>query len=451
MQGFARRVSRAALAVAAALLWVSVGMAQIAPEDESARRARLDALFRETLRNPADLDATFRYAEEATAQGDVEAAIGALERILYFNNQLARVHLELGILYFRLGSYALARNHLAAAVSGQDVPEDVRRRVDEFLAEADRRLQRSRFDANVRLGMRYQTNANIAPNGTTGRFFGIDFTLPSGSTRIADWNGFFQGVVRHVYDLQRQSGEYVETNVQTYYAAQIRVPRFNIGLIEVDSGPRLLLHPGLWPRTTIRPYVLAGFVGLGDRPYVSTFGAGSTLEGPLPLAVNGELRLEYRHREFQNTDLNPLVAGQSGSLTLLSGTLRRGLPYDLVATLRGTVGGANARDGAYSFALFQIDAGLSWEFDPPFVRLPARPTLSAGMSYVWTNYADPNPLYDPSVKRRDRELRLAAGLDVPITNLFGAFVQVLYSKVDSNIINFRTSNFAVSFGPSVRF
>jgi hypothetical protein len=437
-------------AVALALGWAVPSAAQ-APEEESARQARLDALFRETLRNPADLDATFRYAEEATAQGDVEAAIGALERILFFNDQLARVHLELGILYFRLGSYALARTHLEAAIGGADVPEDVRRRVNEFLAEADRRLRTSRFEVVMRAGMRYQTNANIAPSGTTGRFFGIDFTLPPDSTRIADWNGFFQGVVRHVWDFGRQSGEYLETNIQTYYAAQIRVPRYNIGLIEIDSGPRLLLHPQLWPRTTIRPYVLAGFVALGDRPYATTVGGGSTIEGPLPLDVSGEMRIEYRRREFQDTDLNMMVSGQSGGLTLLSGTLRRGLPRDIVATLRGTVGGANARDGAYSFSLFQIDAGLSWQFDPPFLRLPARATLSAGLSYIWTNYAEPNPLYDPDIKRRDRELRLATVLDVPLTNRFGGFVQVIWSHVDSNIVNFRTSNLGISLGPTMRF
>lgn len=425
-----------------------------APADDAAARARLDALFQQTLTNPADLDATFRFAEASTAAGDYEAAIGALERILFFNSQLARVHLELGILYFRLGSYAIAREHLAKAISGPDVPPEVHQRVGEFLAEADRRLSRHQFDAMIRLGMRYQTNANVGPSSTTGRFFGVDFDLPSDSRRQADWNGFGQVMLRHVYDLQRQSGESIETNVQAYYAAQIRLPRYNLGLIEVDTGPRLLLHPTMWPRTVIRPYAIGGFAGLGDVPYLSTWGGGVTLDAPTYFGMHGEFRFEHRRREFYNTSVNPDVAGQSGGLTLISGTLRRrldGVLPGLSAMVRGTLGENYARQTYYEFTLYQIDAGLTWEVDPPFVRLPAKATIAATLTRIWTDYRTPNPLYDSTIVRRDREWRFVLGVDVPITNRVGGFAQLVYANVDSNLPNFAYTNLAVSFGPSIRF
>src|SRR5215203_1659228 len=42
-----------------------------------------DAMFAQVLREPANLDLSFRFAETATAAGDYEAAIGALERMLF--------------------------------------------------------------------------------------------------------------------------------------------------------------------------------------------------------------------------------------------------------------------------------------------------------------------------------------------------------------------------------
>jgi len=260
--------------------------------------------------------------------------------------------------------------------------------------------------------------------------------------------------MRHVYDLHRQSGESIETNVQTYYAAQIRLPRYNLGLIEADTGPRLLLHPTLWPRTVIRPYALAGFAGLGDRPYLYTWGGGASLEAPTYFDTFAEFRLEHRRREFRDSDLNPNVAGQSGGLTLISGTLRRRLDSilpGLSASVRGTFGENYARQTYYEFTLYQLDSTLMWEVEPSFVRLPAKATIVATIARIWTDYRTPNPLYDPDIVRRDREWRFLLGIDVPLTNRVGAFAQIYYSRADSNLSNFRYNNLAVSFGPSVRF
>jgi hypothetical protein len=42
-----------------------------------------------------DMETTFRFLEVATRLGDYEAAIGALERVLYYNPDLAEVKVEL--------------------------------------------------------------------------------------------------------------------------------------------------------------------------------------------------------------------------------------------------------------------------------------------------------------------------------------------------------------------
>src|SRR5215203_920491 len=113
-----------------------------------------DAMFAQVLREPANLDLSFRFAEVATAAGDYEAAIGALERMLFYNPALPRVRLELGILYFRLGSYEMARSYLAGALAGAGAPPEVRARVEPFLFEIDRRLATTQWSGFGQLGVR---------------------------------------------------------------------------------------------------------------------------------------------------------------------------------------------------------------------------------------------------------------------------------------------------------
>jgi tetratricopeptide (TPR) repeat protein len=67
------------------------------------------------LSRPASLDTTLRYAVSTEQAGDIEASIGALERLLFYNPKLSRVRFELGTLYFRLGSYEMARGYFQTA------------------------------------------------------------------------------------------------------------------------------------------------------------------------------------------------------------------------------------------------------------------------------------------------------------------------------------------------
>ena len=54
-------------------------------EDTASLRAQKDTLFQQMLRDPANLDVTFKYADVAARLGDYEAAVAALERMLLFN------------------------------------------------------------------------------------------------------------------------------------------------------------------------------------------------------------------------------------------------------------------------------------------------------------------------------------------------------------------------------
>lgn len=111
-----------------------------------------DAAFQEMLRKPADLDILFRFATLATQTGDLEGAISALERMLLINPQLPRVRLELGVLYYRLGSYEVARTYLDTVLKSAALPPEVRSKAEQFLAEIESKQCPSHFSGEVFFG-----------------------------------------------------------------------------------------------------------------------------------------------------------------------------------------------------------------------------------------------------------------------------------------------------------
>src|ERR1700758_3057532 len=139
-------------------------LSSMPPASAQASGSEQDQLFQQMLRNPKDLETTFAYVKVATANGDYEAAIGALERVLFYQPGLARVKYELGALYFRLGSYEMARRYFREALASPDIDAITKDRIEASLPDADKQLQQSRLSGFMSTGERYQTNANYAPS-----------------------------------------------------------------------------------------------------------------------------------------------------------------------------------------------------------------------------------------------------------------------------------------------
>ena len=233
------------------------------------------ALFQSILRDPANLDLNFRFAEVSTHLGDYEAAISALERILFYNPNLPQVKFELGVLYFKLGSFQIARTYFMGAIGSPDTPGDVHSRVQAYLAEIDRRLSPNQFSFYAQGGYRYQTNANAGPSSPLIRALGQDALLDRQFVNKQDWNAFGFTAIRHIYDFENQRGDVWETSLAGYYAGQFRFTRLNLGLVELQTGPRFAVEPELLPGISVRPYVLTNGVTLGDNRYLTTGGGVS--------------------------------------------------------------------------------------------------------------------------------------------------------------------------------
>ena len=107
--------------------------AQRGPSPE--QRAQQNAAFQEMLKDPGNLEVVMAYAQAATKAGDYEAAVSAYEGMLVIDSNLPRVKLELGILYYRLKSYAPSRTYLESALASPTLSANLRKPAEMLLAK----------------------------------------------------------------------------------------------------------------------------------------------------------------------------------------------------------------------------------------------------------------------------------------------------------------------------
>jgi tetratricopeptide (TPR) repeat protein len=279
---------------------------ELSADEKAKLKAEYDRLFADMLKRPADLDLMFQFAAVAARLGNYEAAISTLERMLLFNRDLPRVKLELGVLYFRIGSYSVARSYLQGALAGRDVPEQVRQKVALYLAQIEKRTSRSHLAGAITFGARYQTNANAGPSSDLIKLFGLDATLNNAFLRQPDWNLFVSGFADHAYDLRWGDGEVWETTLQAYYARQLDHTEVNLGFVEATTGPRFIVLKDEGVNLTFRPFALANVVTLGDESDFHSFGGGFEVRRGFfsdRLALDGGIT--YRRKIFQDSNTRP--------------------------------------------------------------------------------------------------------------------------------------------------
>ena len=403
------------------------------------------------FRDPADLDVTFRFAEVSALLGNFESAVSALERMLLFNPDLPRVRLELGVLYFRLGSYALARTYLTRALESEDVPTEVQARVEVFLAEIDERLSPHQFSGSIYSGLRYQSNANSGPSSTAVRAAGVDAVLDSQFTRKSDGNVFVSGNVQYLFDTQTQEATVWETTGFFYVTEQEREDQVDLLLFALDVGPRASLPSDLVPGASVRPYLTTDQIWLGKSHFLQSVGIGVTVDKQYPGNASTEIDFRFRIRDFESNSANATATGQNGAET----QLRIGGNY--VPAERWTLGGfgqvrkQEAKKDKNGNIEYLLSVTAARNYVAPFALTDAPWTSSFTTSLAYTRYDVPDPLVDPGKTRREHEYRMNFLTAVPISNDWTIIGTLARTVQDANLANFRFRNNAATIGASWRF
>jgi tetratricopeptide (TPR) repeat protein len=411
-----------------------------------------DLLFKRLLLKPDDLDAGFKYAQLETELGDYEAAIGALERMLYYNPNLPRVKLQLGVLYFHLRSYEMARNYFDAVLNAPDTPSDVRTEVQTYVAAVDKAVAINQFSVYGQFGLAYQTNANAGPNSPNVLALGQNALLSPEFQKTPDWNAFGLVTVHDFYDFSDQRGDGWESDLIAYYSQQFKVTRLDLGLVELRTGPRIGI--GDYGGLSVHPYAIGNVLTLGGANYLNTAGAGASLNWPVNEMLTVTPGVEFRNRWFSNSANYPTAEGQSGGqwigYVFASGLLSA--PLGLSWQGRVSYTDSTASYGPYAFHDFSIDLGMPYSFAAPsFAHTGSLWTLTPSVGFSYTPYAIPDLIVDPFTTRMDKQWRVSGTLDTNFYHNIGFTLQVQYLRTYSTVPNYSLQDFLVAAGPTFRF
>ena len=183
------------------------------PEELAIAQQQKEEIFKQLFKDPTNLSLLFKYANISILVGDLEGAIGVFEQMLIYDSELPRIRLELGVLYFRLGAYALANNYLKS-VKEFNPPPEVEARVDQFLEAIVSAEEPFQWQQNLSLGWKHTTNGN---SGISADFIEIgDFLLEvdSDSKREGDQSALYNYSLSIDQDLNHPRGD----NIQYFFS-----------------------------------------------------------------------------------------------------------------------------------------------------------------------------------------------------------------------------------------
>lgn len=410
----------------------------------SADDREYEALSARIFAEPRDLDAAFAFAAMANARGDYEAAIGTLERILFFNPELPRIRLELGALYFKLGSYEMAQTYFQSARAAPDLPPDVAEKIDGFLAEIDKRLSPNRLHVFAFTGLRYQTNANAGPDGLIVQALGNEAELSSQFARQEDWNWFGQVTAVYSRDLGNQRGDAIETRVTGYYAKQFELSDLDLGLAEIEIGPRLAISPN----ASLNLYGIGYQSFLAEAAYSTSVGAGASLRNRVGEIGTVETTVEYRRRFFYDSYPYPNAEDQAGDLLSTSFGWAGALGPIRLAGRVGYDRNWTGDDAVahYGYDRYSAEIGVPVDIDIGLGKWRVTPTLGGSL----TRYDEPNPMVNTAITREDDEYRYGAVVETALGKRLGLRGQAMQSVTTSSLPNYETNNFSVFVGVTYR-
>lgn len=387
------------------------------------------------LARPADPGTIFSYGRAAADARDASGVTASLERLLVFDPRLSNLRLELGLLQLRVGSPALAEQYLRDALADPAMPEEIRARGMDLLAEAAARDQRWQVDGRIAAGIRYNTNANSGPDGTVQFVTDIGEVqgrLRSEDTGQADYSATLSlsGAAR--YDLGTQAGHALVLPGLIYLERYREQTQLDLGYVNIAPGIEFRLdHLADRPARVTLSAFLARLVRDGET-YLDE--AGLSIDAIVQQRPGLLWRVGFsgKDQQFFNTDEAPLNDNRDGGIyTLFAGSeVVTGPRTRLSGELFGRRKAARRDYEAYgewgvrAHALHLLPDPIQTGYGPWELGLLG--------TYSTVDYDDLDLSIDLDTAQRDRRYRIEAQLGVPVSARAMVTARVGYYRNQSN-------------------
>lgn len=454
-RGLASLVRRAARGLRCALLLAACAAAPLAGLPDAQGQTftpEYRAAFEAMQTDPGNAEKALAFAQVAIETGDIEGALSALERLLIFNPDLPRIRVEIGILYFRLGSFEEARAQLRRVLDEGKLAADDRARAEDYLSRTERNAASLQWRANFTSGMRWQSNANYGPQASTARLLGFDFPISGSGQKRADWSffGAYGGGLSWDPDLATWIPFVVEANVNGFGQKQFKREDLDLFYIQPDIGPRFrldMISQGL----TIRPYGLANYFAVQADNFLKTTGGGVNVNAPVTDWFILDVTLEAQDRHYKQSALRPRVEDRTGGFESVQVRPSFAIASNQVFSLLLERDKVEARE-RYQRAVYYVAGGnYLIRYGAPFAVTEQPWYTGLSLTRTWRDYRVADVLIDPDHRQHDRQWDIAANQTVGLLESLSLVVQAQKTINVSNIPNYQYRNFTILTALAVQF
>jgi hypothetical protein len=414
-----------------------------------------DEAFRQVLAQPQNLDLWSTYARLLVKQGNYEGGIAALERLLLEPDASPSLRVEIGVLYYRLASYAKAQAVLRSALDDKRLPDDQRNLAVALIAEAGKRLQTSQLSGAVTFGLRQQSNAMFRTDSSQVIVGGVP--VPFTQKPESNTDASLGLRVRHLYDLEKQNSASIVTNFGAYLVnfsssagSQVvanPTKPYDLLALDLSTGLQFKPLPSDLPDVTLRPHVLWSNVMAQGKQYLGNQGLGLDASWQLSERTLIDFTLDSQNRKFANRIDVPAADLLNGRLT----SLRARVVQELATghTLTGDYVLRRNRTGMdfYNYDANEIRVTYAFSYASPFAsagKSGGNWTTSVYAGALNRSYGAPDPAVSALDKRRDNESRLGINHVVPFTSQWALLLNVEQSRNRANFANFNYKNTSLS-------
>lgn len=384
--------------------------------------------------DPAATDARFKSGLAATSRGDYSTAIAIYLSILAEDPNLTRVRLELALAYFLSEQWNRSRSEFFKVLSG-DIPEPVRQKVLNFIAEIDARRG---FELDFEFGLKkLGSTRNYDTDQIELDFFGIP--IPATLDRSSKTT---YGVGYSVSALWRKSLNRLSTKdrrvigfAEVFSFGDISNEKsFRDVTLGARGGARLV-----FPRTTVvfSPVVSTRFIA--DEHFEDRLGLETAFETRNSQAVSvfGSISGFKLNNKFDDTFSGHTVNARFGVRRSFLG--RNTVGIAIFAETKSTDRDIDTFDIAGLEAFGSFDAGAGFVIEPQ-------------VYFAVKSFSETNPLFfgNPDEDQYGLRLRIEKR-DTILGNGLIPYVEGRYNRVKSGIDAFSYDETTIEVGLTNEF
>lgn len=441
----------AGLATVLGLMASSGAMAQ--SDAAIALERQTDDAFRRVLQQPQNLGQWTEYAKLLIKAGNYEGGIAAMERLLLEPGATPDLRVDIGVLYYRLGSYAMAEAMFATALADDRLQGDNRALAETLLADTRKRSQRNQLRGVVTLGLRHQTNPTYRSDASQVLSAGVLGPLAA-DQRPNDDNDISVGLrLNHRFDLERQNSATIATNFGAYvvdyrsaHGSQLVAGEnkpYDIQLLDLNTGLEFKPAPAAAGGLTLRPHIIVANLVAKRHQFLRNYGVGLDLNWRPDERTLYEFTIDGVRRDFNERADIANANLQDGRLYSMRGRVSREVaPGQVVVGEYAFRKGTSDRD-FYDFESHEIRATYAITYQSPVAK-GSYWTTAIWLGALNRTFDGPDAAVSATETHKDREWRVGINQTLPLAPLWSLILSAEHARNRANMPNYRYKNTSVS-------